>query len=214
MVLCSRTRRELQATVAAIQAAGGTAVGRVADIGSARQAQAVVRLAVQRFGRVDILINNAGILGPRTSIMDYPIREWLRVIRINLTGTFYLSREVAQVMAKQGSGCIITISSSVGRAGRSAWGAYAVSKFGAEGLSQVLAQELRPFGVCVMTFNPGATRTAMRAEAHPEEDPRRLPAPSLPADALLRLALCQDLSLSGKAFDMSNIPGLDTIASR
>jgi NAD(P)-dependent dehydrogenase (short-subunit alcohol dehydrogenase family) len=178
----------------------------VADIGSARQARAVVNAALRRYGRVDVLINNAGILGPRVPIVRYPGREWDEVLRINLGGTFHMTQAAAQSMARRKRGCIITLSSSVGRTGRARWGAYAVSKFGVEGLSQVLAEELRPSNVCVLTFNPGGTRTAMRAQACPREDPGRLRAPIDAADALLRLVLAASPAISGRAFDTTNLP--------
>ena len=206
VVLGARTRREILETLSAIRAKGGEAAARVTDIGSARQARELVRLAVRRYGRVDVLINNAGILGPRVPLAEYPLRDWARVLRINLTGTFYVSRAAARVMMQQRSGCIITVSSSVGRAGRALWGAYAVSKFGVEGLSQVLAGELRSFGVRIMTFNPGGTRTAMRAQAYPNEDARRLQDPTVPAQALLRLAVSSTLAMSGQAFDARHLP--------
>jgi NAD(P)-dependent dehydrogenase (short-subunit alcohol dehydrogenase family) len=206
LVLCSRTDHELRAVLRATKASGGEAVARVTDISRPRQAQALVRMAVRRYGRLDLLINNAGILGPRVPIADYPVRDWDLVLRINLSGTFYLSQEAATCMVQQGRGCIILISSSVGRAGRAGWGAYAVSKFGVEGLCQVMADELKPFGVTVVTFNPGGTRTTMRAQAYPHEDRRKLHAPSVPAEALLRLALCLSSSMSGKAFDLHNLP--------
>ena len=206
VVLCSRTSRELRSVLSTIKAAGGEAVARVTDIGSPRQAHALVRLAVRRYGRLDLLINNAGILGPRVPLADYPLRDWQQVLRINLSGTFYMSREAARVMAAQGDGCIITLSSSVGRVGRARWGAYAVSKFGVEGLMQVLADEFRPVGVCALTFNPGGTRTAMRAEAYPSEDRDRLRHPSVSASALLHLAAHASLDISGKAFDLENLP--------
>jgi NAD(P)-dependent dehydrogenase (short-subunit alcohol dehydrogenase family) len=206
LVLCSRTAGELHKVLRAIRAAGGTAIGRVTDIGSARQAQALVRLAVRQYGRLDLLINNAGILGPRVPIASYPVREWKEVLRINLSGTFYLSQEAAKVMAKQAHGCIIMVSSSVGRVGRAGWGAYAVSKFGVEGLSQVMADELKSAGITVMTFNPGGTRTAMRAAAYPREDRRKLQDPSAPAESLLRLALCASPTMSGKSFDRHTVP--------
>jgi NAD(P)-dependent dehydrogenase (short-subunit alcohol dehydrogenase family) len=206
VVLCSRTKRQLAETISGITSAGGEATARVADIGIAREAEALVRLAVKRYGRLDILINNAGILGPRVPIVEYPHREWAQVLRINLCGTFFVSQAAASVMAGQGTGTIITLSSSVGRGGRGLWGAYAASKFGVEGLSQVMADELRPAGVCVVTFNPGGTRSTMRAEAYPAEDPGILRPPADAARGLLRLAanLCPDLS--GKAFDLTNLP--------
>lgn len=206
LLLCSRTGPELRTVLRSITAGGGQAIGRVMDIGSARQARTLVRLALQHYGRLDLLINNAGVLGPRAPIADYPIRAWTQVLRINLSGTFYLSREAAKLMAGQGHGCIIMVSSSVGRVGRAGWGAYAVSKFGTEGLSQVMADELKSSGVTVFTFNPGGTRTAMRAEAYPHEDRRKLQDPSVPAEALLRLTLRASPSMSGKAFDLHNFP--------
>jgi NAD(P)-dependent dehydrogenase (short-subunit alcohol dehydrogenase family) len=206
LVLCSRTKHQLAGTISAITSAGGEATARVADIAIAREAEALVRLAVARYGRLDILINNAGILGPRVPILEYPHREWIQVLRINLYGTFLISQAAASVMAGQGAGTIITLSSSVGRRGRGLWGAYAVSKFGIEGLSQVMADELRSTGVCVVTFNPGGTQTGMRAEAYPSEDPTTLRAPTDAARALLRLAANSSSDFSGETFDLTNLP--------
>ena len=206
VVLCARTGTELRAACSAIRAAGGEAVARVTDIGSACQAHALVNMALRRYGRIDLLINNAGILGPRIPLTRYPQREWEKVLRVNLTGTFHVTQEAARIMARQRNGCIITVSSSVGRTGRAGWGAYAVSKFGAEGLSQVLADELRAAKVCVVTFNPGGTRTRMRAEAYPREDRSKLRDPSTAARALLHLATHSSPSISGRAFDLTNLP--------
>jgi NAD(P)-dependent dehydrogenase (short-subunit alcohol dehydrogenase family) len=206
VVVCARTRREILSTVSGIRKAGGEAAGYVTDIGSARQARTLVRSVVRRYGRLDLLINNAGILGPRVPLADYPLRLWDRVLRINLSGTFYVSREVVRVMIAQRSGRIITISSTVGRTGRATWGAYAVSKFGIEGLTQVLAGELASYGISALTFNPGGTRTRMRAEAYPQEDPRQLRDPVVAAEALLRLATCPSRAITGRAFDLENLP--------
>ena len=206
VVLCARTKPDLAEVMNGITASGGEAIARVADIGIAREADALVRLAVKRYGRLDLLINNAGVLGPRVPILEYPHREWAQVLRINLTGTFFVSQAAAKVMTKQGQGRIITVSSSVGRMGRGCWGAYAVSKFGVEGLSQVMADELRSAGVCSVTFNPGSTRTKMRADAYPAEDPSAVPSPIDAARNLLRLAVGLSLNLSGRMFDVSNLP--------
>lgn len=206
VILCSRTGRELRATLAAIKAAGGDATLRTADISSVQDARTLIRTAVRRYGRLDVLINNAGILGPLVPLVDYPVKDWDEVLRINLSGTFYVTQAAARLMAAQRSGCIISLSSSVGRAGRAKWGAYAVAKFGVEGLSQVLAEELRPAGVRVLTFNPGGTRTAMRAAAYPGEDPSRLKDPAAVAEALLQLVLHATLEDSGHGFAFDRLP--------
>jgi NAD(P)-dependent dehydrogenase (short-subunit alcohol dehydrogenase family) len=206
VVLCSRTRQELDASVKAIIAAGGEAAGRLADIGRREQASDLVAFALRRYGGVDVLINNAGILGPRVPLTAYPARDWREVLRINLCGTFWVTQAAARVMTGQRNGCIISISSSVGRRGRAGWGAYAVAKFGVEGMSQVLAEELRPEGVRVFTFNPGGTRTAMRTAAYPEEDPRAPRPPDVPARALLRLVVAARVEDSGRSFDFESLP--------
>jgi NAD(P)-dependent dehydrogenase (short-subunit alcohol dehydrogenase family) len=206
VVLCARTKRQLDATAASIRKAGGEAVTRVADIGSARQVHGLFALIQRRYGRLDILINNAGILGPRKPLTAYPLPAWSRVLHINLTGTFQVTRLAARLMAARKRGCIVTVSSSVGRSGRAMWGAYAVSKFGVEGFSQVLGDELKGFGVIACTFNPGGTRTAMRARAYPHEDRSRLRTPAEAAEGLLRLVRGATISMSGKAFDTGNVP--------
>jgi NAD(P)-dependent dehydrogenase (short-subunit alcohol dehydrogenase family) len=155
---------------------------------------------------VDLLINNAGILGPRVPLTEFSTRDWQEVLRINLNGTFWVTRAVARIMERQRSGCIINISSSVGRRGRAGWGAYAVSKFGVEGLTQVLADELRSAGVRVLAFNPGGTRTSMRVAAYPEEDPRSPRPPDIPARALLHLVLRTSAEHSGQCFDLQSLP--------
>src|SRR5205823_2554364 len=92
VVLCSRTKQQLAQTISSITSTGREAIARVADIGIAREAEALVRLAVTRYGHLDILINNAGILGPRVPIETYAHRQWTQVLRINLNGTFFVSQ--------------------------------------------------------------------------------------------------------------------------
>ena len=155
----------------------------------------------QNFGRIDILVNNAAILGERTNIADYPIDVWEKVININLNGVFYFSHEVVKYMMTQGNGSIIMVSSSVGRKGRARWGAYAVSKFGVEGLVQVLADELKDTGIRVNSVNPGPLATKMRKQAYPNEDQSKLKKPEEIVDIFIYLASDESNGITGMQFD-------------
>ncbi len=214
LVLCARTKREIDHVARDIRSQGLTVIGRVVDIGNPRDVDSLIRATLRRFGRIDVLVNNGGILGPRIPLADYTVRDWSRVIAVNLTGTFLVTHAVLPQMMRQQRGCILSLSSSVGRKGRAEWGAYAVSKFGVEGLSQTLAQELEAFGIRVMTYNPGGTRTKMRAEAYPAEDPTPLRDPSEVAEDLLRLATRTSMRHTGRAFDRESVAALAQDSSR
>lgn len=164
----------------------------------------VKRLAIQiaeKWMRLDILVNNASILGVRASILDYPEDIWEEVIKINLNAQFFVTKSVLPLILKSQSGSIINVSSSVGRRGIAKWGAYAASKFGLEGLTQVLADELLPFNVKANSVNPGGTRTDMRAKAYPEEDPMTLPSPEDITPVFLYLASGESNGVTGKEFN-------------
>jgi NAD(P)-dependent dehydrogenase (short-subunit alcohol dehydrogenase family) len=123
------------------------------------------------------------------------------VIRVNLNGVFFVTQPVVKRMIAQHQGSIINVSSGVGRVGRAHWGAYAVSKFGVEGLTQVLADEVKQFGVRVNSVNPGPTRTEMRAEAYPEEDPLTLPTPEQVTPIFVHLASAESIDVTGQTLE-------------
>lgn len=179
-----------------------------ADISSRREVQRMVSQVISEWGKIDVLINNAGVLGPSEPIATYPPEAWEEVIRININGTFLVTQAVVRTMIPRRNGTILSVTSSVGRKGRAQWGAYAVSKFGLEGMMQTLADEVGPFGLKVVTLNPGGTRTKMRAAAYPKEDPRQLQDPAEVARALLSLIIASDPNLHGKSLDMSDLPTL------
>ncbi|MAF84695.1 MAG: YciK family oxidoreductase [Chromatiales bacterium] len=128
-------------------------------------------------GRLNGIVHNAGILGPRLPIENYDETTWNEVMHLNLTVPFVMTQALLPLLRAADDASIIFTSSGVGRKGRAGWGAYAVSKFGTEGLSQVLADELADTSIRVNCINPGRTRTAMRAAAYPEEDPNTLLSP-------------------------------------
>ena len=122
------------------------------------------------FGRLDGLVHNASILGDRFSIEQYDAVTWQRVMHVNVTATFALTQVFLPLLQKSDDPSVIFTSSGVGRTGKAFWGAYAVSKFATEGLSQVLADEHRHTALRSNCINPGATRTNMRLAAYPAED--------------------------------------------
>ena len=201
VLICAREEAELKRAVAAMQRGGGDIAGCAGDVSRVEDVRRMVQTAVRSFGGIHILVNNAGILGPRVTVAEYPLESWQEVIRVNLTGPFVVTQEVLQVMMATGQGSIINVSSGVGRFGKARWGAYAVSKFGVEGLTQVLAEELKGSGIRVNCVNPGATRTTMRACAYPTEDPNKLPAPEEITDVFVYLASDESAGVTGTSLD-------------
>lgn len=144
----------------------------VLDLASAN-AESYMTLAKSiedEFGQLDGLVHNASILGDRFAIEQYDAVMWQRVMHVNVTAAFALTQVFLPLLQKSDDASIIFTSSGVGRRGKAFWGAYAVSKFATEGLSQVLAEEHRHSALRVNCINPGATRTNMRLAAYPAED--------------------------------------------
>ncbi len=155
------------------------------DVGDRVSVGEFVRFCVQNMEGIDLLVNNASILGERVSIEDYPEDVWEEVIRVNINGVFYMTKYTLPYMNP--NSVIVNMSSGAGKRPAPYWGAYAVSKFGIEGFSSLLAEELKDRDIRVYAFNPGATRTQMRAKAYPYEDPMTLKPPEKVADFLMKL---------------------------
>jgi NAD(P)-dependent dehydrogenase (short-subunit alcohol dehydrogenase family) len=124
----------------------------------------------KEFGRIDGLVQNAAVLGQRLSIEQYDAAEWQRVLHVNLTAPFALTQVSLPLLRQSQDPSVIFTSSGVGREGRPYWGAYSVSKFGIEALTQILAAENRHIPIRVNCVNPGPTRTDLRLQAYPAED--------------------------------------------
>ena len=125
---------------------------------------------IDEFGRLDGLVNNASILGERYSIEQYDAAMWQKVMHVNVTAAFAITQVCLPLLHRSDDASIIFTSSGAGRVGKPFWGAYAVSKFATEGLSQVLASEQEHGSIRVNCINPGPVRTAMRRAAYPAED--------------------------------------------
>jgi NAD(P)-dependent dehydrogenase (short-subunit alcohol dehydrogenase family) len=177
---------------------GAEVLALAADVSRSADVERLVGAAMERFGHVDVLVNNAGVLGPRVPIEEYPEDEWRRVIDANLTGPFLVTKAAIPHMPDGGS--IVNVVSGVSVEGRARWGAYSVSKFGVEGLTQILAAELEERGIRANAVDPGGMRTEMRAAAYPEEDPMTRITPEENTDVFLYLASDESKGVTGQRF--------------
>ncbi|MCK5709769.1 MAG: SDR family NAD(P)-dependent oxidoreductase [Deltaproteobacteria bacterium] len=199
VIICGRNEANLQATGDELKEFGQINYV-VCDI---TKLDDVKRLASQIDAikqKLDILVNNASILGARSSIMEYPEDVWEEVIHINLNAQFFVTKALLPLLNKSENSSIINVSSSVGRKGKKEWGAYAASKFGVEALTQVLAHEMEDTNVRVNSVNPGGTRTDMRAGAYPDEDPNTLPTPLDISPVFVYLASDESIDINGQEF--------------
>ena len=174
LVLCARGEADMRAAADAVEEETGVGVewGAV-DVTDPADVAALVARGTERFGPMTGLVNNASILGPRAPLRSHDLTAWRQVMEINLTGTLIASQAVLPGMREAGRGSIINVSSGVGNRAREDWGAYAISKWGVEALSQNMALEEEDAGIRVNAVDPGSLRTEMRREAYPDEDPMR-----------------------------------------
>lgn len=163
--------------------------------------QKVAEVIEKEFGRLDGLLHNAGDLGLLSPYEHFDDETWMRVMQINVNAPFLLTKYCIPLLKKSNSSSLVFTSSGVGRQGRAYWGAYAASKFANEGMMQTLADELETSNVRVNSINPGATRTKMRANAYPGEDPETLPTPQDIMPAYLWLMDDASKAANGQAID-------------
>jgi len=200
LVLCARGETDLADVAAALS--DRTEVECAAlDVADETAVAALVARAVDRFGPMSALVNNASILGPLVPLRDHPLDEWRRVIEVNLTGTLVPTLAVLPGMRAAGRGSIINVSSGVGNIARARWGAYAVGKWGVEALSKNLALEEADAGIRVNVVDPGRLRTDMRRAAYPDEDPMKPAPPEDATGVFLWLAGNDSEGVTGERFD-------------
>jgi NAD(P)-dependent dehydrogenase (short-subunit alcohol dehydrogenase family) len=181
VILLGKTTGKLEQVYDLIEAAGGAQPAIYPmnlEGASPKDHQDLANVIQTEFGRLDGLLNNAGILGTLAPIENQNIESWYRVQQVNVNATFMLTQACLPLLRAADHASIIFTSSGVGRQGRAYWGSYAVSKFATEGLMQTLADELDgTTNVRSNCINPGATRTGMRAQAFPAEDAEQLKTP-------------------------------------
>lgn len=205
VILHGRNAKKLEETYDAIESIEGATRPSIAvlDLASAN-AEGYTTLASSikdEFGRLDGLVHNASILGERFSIEQYDAVLWQRVMHVNLTSAFALTQVLLPLLRGSKDGSLIFTSSGVGRTGKAFWGAYSVSKFATEGLSQILADEHRHSSLRVNCINPGATRTNMRLAAYPAEDRSTLKTPEEILASYIFLLGADSKGVTGESFD-------------
>src|SRR5262249_4259846 len=174
-----------------------------ADLSRESDVERAVATALHAFGgRLDVLINNASVLGPTPLpyLLDYPLEDFRAVLETNLLAPFLLIKKVLPAMVEQG-GSIVNVTSDAGVVGYPGWGAYGISKFGIEGMSQTWAAELAGSKVRLNWVDPGSMNTAMHRAAEPDEDPSQWADPADVTAVFLYLASDESRGVHGQRFE-------------
>lgn len=187
VALVARDAGALAKIVDKIRAEGGTAFALPADVADKNAIYPLAAAAAELVGPIELLVHNASSLGPTPLrlLLDSECEDFERVLAVNLVGPFRLTRAIAGSMALRRSGTIVHLSSDAAVNAYARWGAYSVSKAGLDQLSRLWAEELSPFGVRVLAFDPGEMDTVMHREAMPDADPSLLAQPAQVARRLV-----------------------------
>jgi NAD(P)-dependent dehydrogenase (short-subunit alcohol dehydrogenase family) len=189
VVLLARTVGGLEEVDDAIKTAGGTATLVPCDLTEFDRIDNLGPPLYERFGKVDAFIGNAGMLGDMTPLGHYDAKRWHEVFDVNVHANWRLIRTLDPLLKLSDAGRGVLLTSTAAHTAKAFWGAYAVSKAAVETLARVWASEVANTSVRVNILNPGGTRTAMRAEAFPGENPTTLKTPDVVAAALLELSV-------------------------
>ena len=188
VILTARTAKDLEAVEDAIFTAGGSATIAPLDL---TDGDSISRLAVavtERWGKLDILVLNAAMLGTLSPVPAIDGAEFARLFTLNVTAQQVMIASFDALLRKSDAGRLVALTSSVGASPRAFWGAYGASKAALENLVQCYGDEVKNLSqVRTVIVDPGRTRTAMRAKAYPGEDPSTVKEPSVVADAILQM---------------------------
>lgn len=205
VLLLGKSEDNLARTYDAIEQAGHPKAAVMPfDLESAlpHQYNKLAAMLEKEFGKLDGLLHNASIIGPRTPLEQLSGEHFMRVMQINVNAMFMLTSTLLPLLKLSTDASVVFTSSSVGRKGRAYWGAYAVSKFATEGLMQVMADEVDGLtAIRANSVNPGGTRTDMRAQAYPGENPHNNPTPDAIMPVYLYLMGPDSQGINGQAFD-------------
>lgn len=200
VILVARTTGALEEVDDEIQAAGGKATLVPLDITDGEAIDRLGATIFERWGHLDILVGNAGVLGTLTPVGHIAPKDWDEVMNINLTANWRLIRSMDPLLRRSDAGRALFVTSGAAESCKPYWGGYAASKAALNAIVTSWAHEMENTPVRVNLINPGATRTDMRAKAMPGEDPMVLPSPADLAPLFVQLAL-PDLKTNGEIVD-------------
>lgn len=206
VILLGRTQGALEELDDEIREAGGSATLLQLDLRKGDKLDALGPTLFQRWGKLDILVGNAGILGPLSPLGHITADAWADVMAINLTANWRLIRTCDPLLRKSDAGRAIFVSSGAASGSFAYWGPYAVSKAGLEALVKTYAQEVERTPVRANLINPGPIRTGMRAKAFPGEDPQTLSTPDELAPLFVELA-SPDCTRNGEVINFKDWQG-------
>ncbi len=209
VAMVARSSEPLERVAEEIRAAGGVAHAIVADVGDKESTYRVAGIAAALVGPVEILINNASLLGrvPLVPLLDTECEDLSRVLEVNLVGPFRLAKALLGSMAVRGRGMLVDITSDASVAAYSTWGAYGVSKAALDHLGRIWAAELEGTGVRILTVDPGEMNTAMHADAIPEADPATLADPAEVARRIVQMIAGAESIATGARLEASSWAG-------
>lgn len=189
VILVARTIASLEEVDDEIQALGGQATLVPMNLREFDKIDQMGQALYDRFGRLDILVGNAGVLGDMTPMAHLKVKMWNEVMDVNVTANWRLIRSMEPLLKQSDAGRAIFLSSGTTKAPRAFWAAYAVSKAALENMVQTWSLEIRKTNIKANLIDPGATRTHLRAQAYPGEKPEDLKAPEDLSDLFLEMAL-------------------------
>jgi len=196
VAICSRTAKEIEQTRDEIVGFGGRCEAWTCDVSLEQSVDDLMSAMNRTFGRVDVLVNNAGVMTRPAAITEIEVKKWDYTIAVNLRGTFLLTRAALPIMQRQKSGSIINVSSSIGRSGYAHFTAYAASKWGVEGFTQSVAAEVRSHGIRVNSVDPGYVATKLTGYRGTE--------PESVTGVFLYLASDDSIKVNGKMLSSSS----------
>jgi NAD(P)-dependent dehydrogenase (short-subunit alcohol dehydrogenase family) len=208
IVALARTVGGLEELDDAIQALGGNTTLVPLDIKDFDSFDRLAASLHERYGRLDILVGNAGVLGPLSPLGHVEPKEWDEALTVNVTANFRLLRALDPLLRASDAGRVVFVTSGVAATPRAYWGPYSITKAALDALARTYAAETASTNVRVNLFSPGPIRTRMRASAMPGEDPMTLKTPEEVADSIVALCL-PSMTDTGRLYDVRSGRMLD-----